>query len=204
MRHLKRISFFIYSCLLFAGGFYGHIKLEEAFYPGRSARAAESPVQEAPGFVTAASSASGITCDTQLITEEWDLQTGQMTETEGRVPEKYVGMNREQFVSCLKDTFASPLLEERSRGLCSLEVLSFSPEKIKIKKCYQKQDFSEKFYAAVEENRVVIYEADKVRVYLKTDIDARLLPREIRSDILRGWEIGSRAELEKFLVSYSG
>ena len=35
MRRLKRISFFLYSCLLFAVGFYGHYKIEQWFYPGR-------------------------------------------------------------------------------------------------------------------------------------------------------------------------
>ena len=33
MRHLKRIGFFLYSCLLLAGGFLGHIQFEAAFYP---------------------------------------------------------------------------------------------------------------------------------------------------------------------------
>ena len=37
MRRLKRISFFLYSCLLFAVGFYGHYKIEQWFYPGRQA-----------------------------------------------------------------------------------------------------------------------------------------------------------------------
>lgn len=204
MRHLKRIGFFIYSCLLFAGGFYGHIKLEEAFYPGRSAKITENVMQEETAFLSAASVSSGITCDTQLITQEWNLQTGQMTETRGRVPEKYVGMDREQFVGCMKDVMAAPLLEERSKGLCSIEVLSFSPEKIEIKKSYQKQEFSEKYYLTVEENKVVVYEADRARIYLKTDIDARLLPRNVRTNVLRGQELDSKEELEKFLVSYSG
>lgn len=204
MRHIKRISFFIYSCLLFAGGFYGHIKLETAFYPGKSpGRAAVALESESEETLAVAANAPRITCDTRFVTQKIDLQTGKISESTGSVPEKYVGMGREQFVDCITDAIASPLLEERREGIISVEVLSFSSEKIVIQKSYRKKETAESFLLTVEENRVVIYDRDRQSIYMKTAVDARFLPHELRDKILRGWEVSSKDELEKFLVSYT-
>lgn len=203
MRHLKRISFFLYSCLLFAGGFYGHMKLEAAFYPGVSQKDLPAVIGSPDKTLAVTADVSYITCDTKLVTKKYDLQTGKVTESTGKIPEKYVGMGREQFVDCLMDSIASPLLEERRQGLASAEVLSFSPEKIVIRKYYQKQEPVKGYYLTVEENLVVVYEGNRQTLYLKTNIDARLLPQELRAQILHGWELSSVDELEKFLVPYT-
>ena len=119
------------------------------------------------------------------------------------MPGKYIGLDREDFLHCIDDMAASPTLAERIAGLYSVEVLSFSVEKIVLRKSYRKQEASTSYYLMLERNLVVVCEADRSTVYLRTAIDARNLPSEIRYEILRGRKLASKEELEKFLESYS-
>lgn len=179
------------------------MKLEAAFYPGVSGQGTSAAIEAPDKMLAVTADVSCITCDTKLVTQKCDLQTGEVTEITGKIPEKYVGMGRQQFVDCLMDSAASPLLEERREGIAFAEVLSFSPEKIVIRKCYQKREAAKGYYLTVEENLVVVYEGNRQTLYMKTNIDARLLPHELRGRILHGWELSSRDELEKFLVPYT-
>ena len=204
MRHLKRIGFFLYSCLLMAGGFLGHIQFEAAFYPGRetpvSRRAPEQEIE-----AEAVSSASErITANTRLILRKRNLSDHTEEESGETVPAKYIGLDREGLLLCVKDEMASPLLRERCEGLVSIQVISFSAEKIVIEKTYRRREESESFYLSLEENRVIVREGEEGTVYLRTDLDARDLPPALRAMLVRGMTVEGEKELEKFLVSYSG
>lgn len=208
MRHLKRISFFIYTCLIFAAGFYGHIKFTETFYPGRQPRVGSKAGGQAaqadePAFVAASLSSGRITGDTMLVIQIYDDGSGSETAEQQKMPGKYIGLDREDFVRCIEDMEASMSLAERSAGLYSIEVLSFSTEKIVLRKSYHKQEKSDSFYLMIEQNMVVVYEQDRSGIYLRTTIDGRELPSKVRYEILHGMTIASKSELEKFLESYS-
>lgn len=205
MRQIKRIGFLFYSCLLLAAGFYGHIKYQEWFYPGQQTNAELSSDNADAENALEASAASGrITCDTLLVVHNYDLQTREETETAGKVAEKYIGMNREEFLKCIADESGAPTLQERRAGLSGMEVISFSENRIVLKKYYQKPQKTEKFYLALAENKVIVYEEDQSTIYMRTSIDGRKLPQELRNEILRGKELPGKADLENFLVSYAG
>lgn len=208
MRHLKRISFFIYTCLIFAAGFYGHIRFTEFFYPGKRPEAEKAAVQQTEykdsvRAVEASLSSRRITSDTVLVIQICDAGTGTETQLQQRMPGKYIGLDREEFLRCIEDFAGAPTLAERSAGLYAVEVLSFSPEKIVLKKSYHKAVPPDSFYLVLEQNMLVVYEADQSTVYLRTDIDGRSLPSGIRYEILHGMKMDSLSELEKFLESYS-
>ena len=120
------------------------------------------------------------------------------------MPAKYIGLDREGLLLCVKDEMASPLLRERCEGLVSIQVISFSAEKIVIEKTYRRREESESFYLSLEENRVIVREGEEGTVYLRTDLDARDLPPALRAMLVRGMTVEGEKELEKFLVSYSG
>lgn len=193
----------LYSCLLLAAGVYGHIKYQDWFYPGQQQNA-KVLTDSADGEETLAASATSgrITCDTLLVTQKYDSKTQEMTETVAKAAEKYIGMNREEFLRCIADESAALSLQERKDGLASVEVISFSEERIVLKKYYQELQNKEKYYLAFADNKVIVYEEDRSTVYMRTTIDARELPQELRDEILRGKEISGKADLENFLVSY--
>lgn len=203
MRQIKRIGFLIYSCLLLGAGFYGHIKFQDWFYPGRQPDAAAMSDGGDTEALPALAGAGRITCDTVLVTKNHDLATGEETEAASKAAEKYIGMNREEFIRCIADESAALSLQEREEGLSSVEVLSFSEERIVLKKYYRKPRQAEEFYLALVKNRVIVYEEDRATVYMQTAIDGRELPQKLRDEILRGKELSGKADLEKFLVSYS-
>lgn len=205
MRQIKRISFFLYSCLVFAGGFYAHIKWGEFFYPqtfGQKNTAYVGELKE-EDVSAVVSSPDRITFQTKLVTVTYQVSTQETRRQEEAMPEKYVGMGREDFVRCMEDEAAAPSLLERKKGLFAVEVQSFSPAQVVVKKSYRSQDIARSFYLALLDNRVVVYEADKSTVYMQTFIDGRKLPQELRDSILRGWEVEDHVKLEAFLEEYT-
>ena len=203
MRRLKRIGFFLYSCLLLAAGYYGHLKYLEFFYPGNAVVQEESSIHPVErDAAPAAVRPWKTTCDTRFEICVQNLGSGETETRTEPIPEKYVGMDREQFVHCIQDEVNAPSLKERRAGLLSLEVLSFSPERIVLKKSYRREPENVGFYLKLMENRVVVYEGDQTSVYLQTNIDGRTLPADLRREILDGKPLTSREELENFLVSF--
>lgn len=202
MRQIKRISFLIYSCLLLAAGFYGHMKYMELFYPGVWHADERLYAAEEKEAVQAAAAPAVITFDTELVTVSQDLSGREAAQQEERVPAKYVGLTREEFLRCMEDEMASPALTERKKGLVSIEVQSFSPQRIVIRRSYRKQDAADSFYLALYDDRVVVYEEDRSTVYLQTAIDARELPSPIRDELVRGMVLDSRERLDSFLEQY--
>lgn len=202
MRQIKRISFFIYSCLLLAAGFYAHMKYEAFFFPQdrpkvRVEQEAHDSAQEV------AVQPAQLSFDAELVTIRENLSTKKREEQKEMIPAKYVGMDRETFLRCMEDEVAAPALSERKMGLFSIEVQSFSPQRVVILKSYKNQDVAASFYVGFSENMVVVYEEDRSSIYMRTSIDGRMLPVEIRDEISYGKKIDSREALEVFLEEYN-
>ena len=207
MRHLKRIGFFLYSCLLLASGFLAHIRYEAVFYPGNEDFYAVSQKEQAPRIQAVSAGGQVISADTRLVLRKRDLY-GQVLEEETQpVPSKYIGLDREGLLLCVQDEMASPVLKERIQGFVSIQVASFSPEEILLEKTYRTGLKNRSFYLSLEENRVVIWEegaSGNRSLYRRMDTDARTLPPVLRTMLVRGVFLEGEEELEKFLVSYSG
>lgn len=65
-----------------------------------------------------------------------DLRNHTIVETVWKLPPKYIGMNRETFLVAMENYQAAPPLSELEKGFVSLEVLSFSPERVVIQMSY--------------------------------------------------------------------
>ena len=204
MRRLKRIGFFLYSCILLGAGFYGHIQYLSFFYPGRSYERApfgeEAPYGEEVSPVGVNPDSTG--SDTELLVQTVDLNTGETQERIQRLPEKYRNMTRSQLEACIQAERNAPSLKEREEGLVYMELTAFSPDRVTLRKSYRKQQRTERFYLVLIDHKVVVYRQGEESVYMTTNIDGRLLPGGLRREILEGKRLDSREELEKFLVSY--
>ena len=203
MRRLKRISFFLYSCLLFAVGFYGHYKIEQWFYPGRQTLIVQNeiPFFRDQSAEQAVSVPDRLRADTKLVVKITDQVSQRQTEEVKSLPLRLIGCSREEVEDEIQRYQDAPPLTELQQGLLRMELISFSPQRIVVSKTYRKLPQAEAFFLQIEGNRVVVYEEDSRVLYLQTAIDARTLPNEVRRQILNGWHGVSKAELEKFLVS---
>lgn len=219
MKFLKGISlFFIYPCIMLFLGMYVGIVLDDFFYPGQAGSVQEvtdsatdltNAVQAKAALEmggTAVSVSTGedvLNADTEYVIEEYDTRRDTLVETTWKVPEKYLGMNRETFVTAMELYALSPPLSELERGFVGLEVRSFSAKRVVVRMSYDYVEPTESFYLLVEDNLIVVYCDDKETVYLYTDISAQNLPEYIQSQVIMGMFIEDEAALYHFLETYS-
>ena len=209
MRLWKKISiYFIYPACMLALGLFAGLSVQEFFYPNRQQSRQEETAESRETETNVSLEAAGgqeqvITADTRYVVERFDLTDSSRMEEEEPLPEQYIGMNREQFVDACEVYEASPSLEDQNRGFLSMYVERFSAEEVVVRKNYESSTRPEEFYLAVENNYVVVYEADKKTRFMSTGIPVQSLSDELAEEILNFKYVGSEAELYDFLESYS-
>ncbi|MDE7013061.1 MAG: hypothetical protein K2P19_00085 [Kineothrix sp.] len=209
MKFVKRISlFFIMPMGMYTLGFYSHMKLQEEFYPGkfRTVEIEErgSVASEEPQIIpTAREEEPVISANTQYIIEEVDLKRNTSVETKWKVPDKYIGMDRQQFVKEMELYQQSPSLKDQELGFVSVEVASFSKERVVVRKSYIFKEVSTSFYLVNEKNYVVVYCDDLKTIYMNTNITLDSLPDELKQEIIQNKYVATEEELYNFLESYS-
>lgn len=149
------------------------------------------------------SSMETLSVDTEYVLEETDILSGTVVEISGKLPDKYIGLNREQFLDALKAYELFPPLSEMERGFMNLELLSFSRERVVVQMNYQYLQPSPSFYLAVRDNEVVVYLEDRKTIYINTGIALDSLPEEMQQEIIQMIWIEDEEKLYHFLESYS-
>lgn len=152
---------------------------------------------------TASSNSEKLCVDTEYVLEETDVLTQSVVETVWRLPAKYVGMDREQFLIAMENYEAFPPLAEMERGFVGLEVLSFSRERVVVQMNYQYIQPSQSFYLAVLNNEVVVYLEDRQTIYINTGIPLENLPEEVQLTIMQMQFVEDEESLYHFLETYS-
>ena len=149
------------------------------------------------------SSSETLYVGTQYVLAETDVNRHTIVETTWSLPEKYVGMTREQFLNAMEIYQASPPLKELERGFVGLEVLSFSRERVVVQMNYSYVQPSANFYLAVYNNEVVVFLDDRETVYIETKIRLYSLPEELQQEIIQMMLVEGEEELYNFLETYS-
>lgn len=225
MKFVKSISlFFVYPVAMFGIGFWLGVETSHFFYPGekqeyqiqvsrQESTLKEPTVQEStlqdyaskePEYVTQAASLSETLCvDTELVIAETDVDNGTVVETTGRLPDKYIGLDREQFLVAMANYEMFPPLSELERGFVNLEVLSFSRDKVVVQMNYRYIQPGKCFYLAVRDNEVVVYLEDMETVYINTGIELSSLPEEMQQEIIQMIWMEDEESLYHFLENYS-
>ena len=219
MKFVKRISYFFVIPVVFLilGIFLGVLGIH-FFYPGQwqdlnenrlalplteEETAADTDPYEAAPSVEAAASGETLCADTEYVLEEADIVRGTTVETSWKIPHKYIGMNRENFLESMELYAAHPPLSEIERGFVGLEVLSFSREKVMVRMDYRYVQPSASFYLAVSDNEVVVYLEDRSTVYINTGISLEELPEQIQLQIMDMLFVPDEETLYDFLETYS-
>ena len=224
MRFVKGIGlFFVYPLTMLAIGFYAGIETTQYFYPGIQ-KQPEQYSQENVTFPVAengltdsndldfyeeqeamsvVSSSETLYVGTQYVLEETDVLRQTVVETTWSLPDKYVGMNREQFLIAMETYASSPPLKELERGFVGLEVLSFARERVVVRMNYRYVQPSSSFYLAAYDNYVMVYLEDQKTIYIETEIPLDSLPAETQQEIIRMMWIENEETLYNFLETYS-
>lgn len=164
------------------------------------------PQREDPdmsGFLDAASLSGVLGSDTEYVLEETDVLRGTVIETRTKLPAKYIGMDRETFLAALEQYQTLIPLSERKRGFESLEVLSFSRERVVVRMNYRYVQPGESFYLALQDHQIVVFLEDKETVYIETGISADVLSQELQADLIDMIFVEDEASLYDLLEAYS-
>ena len=218
MKFLKGVSlFFIYPCILFGSGIYIGILLNNYFYPRQvqyievpvpmqQAEATAAPKEDEPpaeSVEAASQKKEVINADTEYIVEEYDTRRDTLVETVWNIPPKYLGMDRDAFVTAMELYAASPPLSEQERGFVGLEVRSFSASRVVVRMNYAYVEPTKSFYLKVADNNIVVYCDDGETMYMYPSISALTLPEAVQTQVVKGMFIEDEAELYQFLETYS-
>lgn len=227
MKFVKGISlFFVYPVIMFGLGFYTGMECMHFFYPGATKVQEERELAEqewtdikpdsaqlyspesyaeeiSDELVDVASEGETLSVDTEYVLEETDMVNDSVVETVSRLPREYVGLDRKQFLEAMEEYETYPPLSEVERGFVSLEVLSFSRERVVVQMNYQYLQPSNSFYLAVLDNEVVVYLEDMETVYIYTGIRLEELPEEVQMEIIQMLWIEDEETLYQFLENYS-
>lgn len=228
MKVVYRIS--IVLNILFAGYILvrgGELLMREyLFSAGKVALEQNAETQQESTQVSA--TGENITCDTIYTISEYDLSTGRQEVYQELLPAAIIGMNRQQLVAWLDDYNLSTPLEDLEDGFLSLELLSFSPQEIRVRKRVesiaeplpepvdrpaqmiqgeniQTVSGNEGVYGCIlaQEGLLTVYDGMRRHVILYTDISLFDLPENIQQEILEGKDVASEQELYNLLESYS-
>ena len=143
------------------------------------------------------------TADTVCIYENIDKKYGSMSVEVGKLPAKYVGLNRTELEELLAEDSLAPTLAEKQKGFKSQHLELFSAEKIKVLRIYDTTKDTTGFYIMEVDGEVCVYEHDRTTLYFKTGLRTEQLPADVRYELRKGKFMDSELQVYHFIESYS-
>ena len=137
------------------------------------------------------------------IEEIYDLSTKQLDSIEKIPPGFLIGMTKEELTAYLADYTENLSLEEYEAGLLSYDVVSFSEDKVVLRKTYDATKVPYKYYVNITKGMVTVYYSDLESVYEYTHIPAVDLAEEDRVALAEGIYVKDREELYSILEGFS-
>lgn len=140
---------------------------------------------------------------TKYILETYSLNDKTLSTEELSPPAHFVGLSREQILNYIDNYMEDLTLQEYNKGLVSCELIRFSEEEFILRKTYDDNLIPFRFYVAVKDGYVIVYNSDLKSIHTYTYIEAQKLPEDDRIALSKGIYIESPEELYSLLESYS-
>lgn len=140
---------------------------------------------------------------TKIIAETFDTVTGEFSMQEQIPDTEMIGMTREELIAYLAEELENMPVSEYEKGLFSNELITFSKDKVILRKTYDASRVDFLYYIAVKNGEIVVYYNDKETVYEYTGISAIKLEEEERLALMEGIRVKTAEELFSLLESYS-
>lgn len=140
-----------------------------------------------------------ISSDTICVYEVVDLNSGETYCYETVPNADMAGLTREQLVAKLKAYMDNLPLSDFQDGLLSYDVISFSPERVVIRKVYDHSKVKHKYYIAIRNGTVIVFYSDRKTVYEYTGIPTENIVCDNINLLEEGIEIDGIEEVYDFL-----
>ncbi|MCI8977564.1 hypothetical protein AALB47_16050 [Lachnospiraceae bacterium 54-11] len=214
MKFVKRISlFFIYPLTMFAAGFASNIAIMEFFYPGEqilriseeenSELLPETEEESEDTEPVAMIEEPVFSANTRYVVQDYDVFSGETVEAEEMAPDKFMGLSRDRLAAEIGEYNSNPSLTDLEQGFTFMELVSFSPDRVVVRKSYERIDTEKGFFLLNENHYVVVYDYSLSHVYMNTDILVESLPEKLQEEILNMKFVENEKGLYNFLESYS-
>jgi len=203
MKFLKSISLFCFIVILLAAGFF-------LFMPAgnnRNEMAKDntdeiSYTEDSTEVDLSVSTKQNVTtCDTVYEVESY-VGNSYMHSVEA-IPFSFTGLNREELQKEIDRYELSPSFADKQKGFESIELLSFHPEKITVRKTYREEQEKIIYYIKAVNHELVVYKSDQEEAYMPTDLKLEMLPEDVQQDIINTKCFNDIREVYDFLESYS-
>ncbi|MFA9377525.1 MAG: hypothetical protein ACERKZ_12315 [Lachnotalea sp.] len=144
-----------------------------------------------------------VTNTTKYTLEHYNSKEYTLNEETLPTPADFIGLTRDELIEYLKTYEEAPTLEDKKLGFESFELVSFSQDKIVLRKTYYPYSDNYKYYLVAEGGLVTVYYSDKNTIFEYTSISLDSLPSNLQDEILAGKYISDLDELYNFLENYS-
>ncbi len=137
------------------------------------------------------------------IEETYNTVTGQLDSVQRTAPGFLIGMTREELSDYVTRYMDKMSLAEYEAGLLSYEIVSFSENKVVLRKTYDASKVPYKFYVNITDGMVTVFYSDMESVFEYTHIPAVDLAEEDRLALMEGIYVKDREELYSILEGFS-
>lgn len=141
--------------------------------------------------------------DTVFQIENYDAVTKTTTTDYETLPEKMIGYSVEDAEEYCGDYMNQMPVEDFLDGLQSIQVESFSPQRLVVRKTYDISKVKFRYYLIADEGEVVAYYGDMKTVYERTGIAVEDLSKHDKKELKKGIEVKDEEELFGILENYS-
>lgn len=131
------------------------------------------------------------------------LQSQTEKKEELPLPGFMVGLTRKELAAYVEGYLESMPINEFLNGLISYEIVSFSPDKVVLRKIYDETKVENQFYLCRKGEFIVVYYSDLKTVYEYTEIRTDSLKEEIRQVVEQGFYVKDAQELYSILEGYT-
>jgi len=137
------------------------------------------------------------------IEETYNTVTGKLDSVARTAPGFLIGMTREELTEYVSHYMEAMSLAEYEAGLQAYEIISFSENKVILRKTYDASKVPYKYYVNISDGMVTVFYSDLKSVYEYTHIPAVDLSEEDRLALTEGIYVKNREELYSILEGFS-
>ena len=202
MKFLKSISLFcLILILIFCVNMMLPVKKENRSYEDAEKYTRKSNEKETEIDLSVSTKQNVTTCDTVYEVERY-VGNEYMHSTEA-IPFSFTGLNREELLYEIERYEMSPTFADKQDGFVSIELLSFHPNKIIVKKVYEEEREKIIYYIKAINHELVVYRSDQEEAYMPTDLTLDMLPYEVQQEVINTKCFNDIREVYDFLESYT-
>ena len=141
------------------------------------------------------------TCDTIYQVEAYMGE--ELINLEESIPFTFTGLTREELLEEIDRYEKSPSFEDRKNGFLSIELISFHPQKVIVKKTYEEEQEKIIYYIKAINHELVVFRSDQEEAYMPTDLSLEMLPFDVQQEIINTKCFNDIREVYDFLESYT-